>query len=387
MTKLAAVFQSHHSGYWGVDAGAADFDVRAIRNGDVGTSGELRWDSLPLRGFSERECERALVRAGDIVLTTSGNCGNVAFIADDPAEPTAATNFVRILRTDSEAVDPRYAFHFLRTRTFRDALGPFIRGATIQNLSVAAAFDVVQIPTPALVEQRRIAGILDQADALRAKRRQAVAYLDDLTRSIFMDMFGDPLSNRRELARAAIGDVSTVVTGNSPSRADATNFGSEIEWIKSDNLGRWTAATAEEGLSAKGREKARIAPAGSVLVTCIAGSPKSIGKASIVDREVAFNQQINAVLPSPELEPTFLLAQLKTAPGLVRGKSTGGMKGLVSKSAFESIEILVPPVERQRQFVERNGRVMRQEARLESARIAGEALFESLQSRAFLGEL
>lgn len=284
--------------------------------------------------------------------------------------------------------DPRYVARLLLSPQMVAAYDGIAFGS-VPRRRRSSVKDFLSLPVPEqppLYEQRRIAAILDQADALRAKRQQAFAHLDELIRSIFMNMFGDPLSNRHNLRKAAIGTVSTVVTGNSPSRADADNFGDAIEWIKSDNLGGWTATAAQEGLSPRGREKARTAPAGSVLVTCIAGSPNSIGKASLVDREVAFNQQINAILPSPALKTTFLLTQLKAAPALIQGKSTGGMKGLVSKSSFESIEILVPPMERQRQFVDRVAYVMRQRARLESAYHASEILFASLQFRAFRGE-
>lgn len=242
----------------------------------------------------------------------------------------------------------------------------------------------MRIELPTLPEQRRIAAILDHADAVRAKRRQVLAHLDALTQSIFHDMFGDPMTNDRSVPLTAIGDIAQVVTGNSPSRADAANFGDDIEWIKSDNLGGAIVGTAEEGLSKQGRRKARTAPSGSILVTCIAGSRGSIGKASMVDREVAFNQQINAVLPSTRVDAAFLLGQLKTAPDLVRSKSTGGMKGLVSKSAFE---VLAPPIEAQREFSSRVAAVGRHQVSVQHALAADDELFASLQARAFDGRL
>jgi type I restriction enzyme S subunit len=200
-------------------------------------------------------------------------------------------------------------------------------------------------------------------------------------------MFGDPLANMRGIPTASIGELAEVVTGNSPSRADADNFGDSIEWIKSDNLGGDVATSADEWLSEQGRRKARIAPTGSILVTCIAGSPTSIGKASLVDRDVAFNQQINAILPSPMVNAAFLLGQLKSAPELVRAKSTGGMKGLVNKSAFRSIEVLSPPLEAQQMFASLVGAVASQAAATQRALAADTRLFTSLQSRAFRGEL
>ena len=283
-------------------------------------------------------------------------------------------------------LDRGYLAHYLSQSSMVDFAASRTSGANLPRLSptVLAQFP---IPLPPLSEQRRIAAILDHADALRAKRRRVVADLDALTQSIFHDMFGDPMTNDRSLPLTAIGDIAQVVTGNSPSRADAANFGDDIEWIKSDNLGGATVGTADEGLSEQGRRKARTAPSGSILVTCIAGSRGSIGKASMVDREVAFNQQINAILPSTRVDAAFLLGQLKTAPELVRSKSTGGMKGLVSKSAFQSIEVLAPPIEAQREFSSRVAAVGRHQVSVQHALAADDELFSSLQARAFDGRL
>lgn len=283
---------------------------------------------------------------------------------------------VKLLRVSS-GWDPKYAYYYLRSQS-------------IPSAGYSRHFKFlkqIEVPQPTLAEQRRISAILDHADALRAKRCQVLAHLDTLTQSIFHEMFGDPQRNRWHLPRATIGSIAEVVTGNSPPRADSANFGDLIEWIKSDNLGGDLASVADEWLSQSGRAKARVAPAGSILVTCIAGSPASIGKASMVDRKVAFNQQINAVLPSDQLDASFLLGQLKIAPQLVRAKSTGGMKGLVSKSAFQSIEILCPPLDCQRKFGARMEQVSVCRAAARRALVAGNELFASLQARAFRGEL
>ena len=286
-----------------------------------------------------------------------------------------------------DRVVPSYLIHFMRAGSLQRQVQTASFGATNRQRISEDVFLGFDLPLPPLSEQRRIAAILDQADAIRAKRRQILAHLDSLTQAIFREMFGDPASNDRGFPRATIGSLAVVQTGNSPSRAAAENFGSQIEWLKSDNLGADVATRADEGLSETGMRRARIAPAGSVLVTCIAGSSTSIGKASIVDRPVAFNQQINAVLPSDAVDATFLLGQLKTSPELVRAKSTGGMKGLVNKSAFSSIEVLAPPIGAQREYAQRMRSIMALQSASRRALAADDELFASLQSRAFRGEL
>lgn len=83
----------------------------------------------------------------------------------------------------------------------------------------------------------------------------------------------------------------------------------------------------------------------------------------------------------------FLLAQLKVAPELVRMRSTGGMQGLVSKSSFEGIRVLVPPLKHQRAFVSKSKRIMLQRKFESGAIAAHDELFNAVQVRAFDGEL
>jgi type I restriction enzyme, S subunit len=241
---------------------------------------------------------------------------------------------------------------------------------------------------PPIEEQRRIVKVLDRADELCAKRREALAHLDDLARSIFLDMFGDPVTNARCWPSRRMGEVGLVTTGNTPPRAIGDHYGDYIEWIKSDNIvPQLTYLTqASERLSQAGRRVARTAAPGSVLVTCIAGSPASIGNAAIADREVAFNQQINAIKPHT-MDSLFLFGQLLVGKKLVQEQSTGGMKGLVNKSRFESIRLIDPPARLQHDFARRFAEVERLKLAERTALAKLHALFASLRNRAFRGLL
>ena len=101
--------------------------------------------------------------------------------------------FCKVLRP-RPAVDPHYFGHYFRTSRYRHVISRLAAGANINNLR-NEHLDNLQIPLPPLDEQKRIAGILDAADALRAKRREALAELDTLLQSTFLDMFGDPVTN------------------------------------------------------------------------------------------------------------------------------------------------------------------------------------------------
>jgi len=327
------------------------------------------------------------VRAGQFIYSRIDARNGAFAIVPEELHGAVVSKDFPVFDVRREQIDERYLVHFLRAGRLQEKIRAASFGATNRQRITEEHLLGFEIFLPPLDEQRRIAAILDQADAIRTKRRQTLAHLDDLTKSIFQARVGDPRTNRYGFRIARIGDVSMVVTGNSPSRLDSDNFGSQIEWIKSSNIGGHVASRAEECLSEKGMSHARMVNRGSVLVTCIAGSPESIGKCSIVDRDVAFNQQINAVVPGEEVLALFLLQQLKNFPGIVREKSTGGMKGLVNKSAFESIGILVPQIEVQESVVNRLSVVWSEQAAVQRALAADDELFASLQSRAFRGEL
>jgi len=247
----------------------------------------------------------------------------------------------------------------------------------------------INIPLPPLPEQKRIAAILDQADALRDKRRTAIAKLDEMLQSVFLDMFGDPVMNPKGWETLPLSKIGTIVTGNTPSRKSPEYYGNTIEWIKSDNLNTdgYLLTTATEWLSDEGMKVGRLAPAGSVLVTCIAGSPSCIGNLGYADRQVAFNQQINALIPFDMSDSLFCYALLKFSKRLVQQASTNSMKGMVSKTSFSAIHVIWPPINYREQFQQAFKEIESLRRQMTLQDDGANSLFFSLQQRAFRGEL
>ncbi|MCU0693191.1 MAG: restriction endonuclease subunit S [Polyangiaceae bacterium] len=202
-------------------------------------------------------------------------------------------------------------------------------------------------------------------------------------------MFGDPVTNPRGWEVKPLAKLGRITTGNTPSRAVDEYFGDDIEWIKSDNINTPShyLTRATEGLSAQGRAIGRTVPSGSTLMTCIAGSPDCIGNVALADREVAFNQQINAVTPHEGVDHRFLYVLLLVGKRLVQAASTNSMKGMVSRGKLEEVQVPAPPPQAQRRFGETFDRVLRMSQRQESALRDSEVLFAATVQRAFSGQL
>ncbi|KAA0881452.1 hypothetical protein E7L51_07650 [Corynebacterium amycolatum] len=260
-------------------------------------------------------------------------------------------------------------------------------GGSLNRARPAAVFNL-SVPLPPLEEQRKISKVLAKSKKSTERERVTIDRLKETLNAVFNQRFGSPYQNQKHLPVLKLSELAVVKTGNTPPRRVTENYGSYIPWAKSDNLGDWGITTPEESLSEQGAQKGRIAEPGSILVTCIAGSINSIGKSSLIEQEVAFNQQINSLTPKPEISSSaFLFAALNSYPELVRDKSTGGVKGIVKKSAFEDIALPVPPMHEQHwfsQFFENLKTIVR----LQSRKLALlEELHQSLATRAFAGQL
>ena len=378
---LANILTENRSGFWGSEAGAGEVDVRVVRNGDIQDYG-VRWGKLPLRGVSVAEAERAAIREGDILITTSGNCGYVAHVKEPPPEPTIASNFVRILRFNPDSVVPRYMFHFFHSDQFRLRLSPYIRGTTLKNLSLSTAAERINAPLPSLAAQRRVAEILDTAEVLRTKRSAALAELDTLTQSIFLAMFGDPATNSNGWAKAALRDLGRVSTGGTPPTAIEGMFGGPIPFITPGDLE--SEGPIKRSVTEAGAEEVGTVHAGATLVCCIGATIGKIGKATT---RSAFNQQINAVEWGSTVDPEYGFAVLRFFKPTIIAWGSSTTLPILKKSAFERIEIPVPPVEEQREFKKRVAHLDDLRAADRVALARHDELFVALQARAFRGDL
>lgn len=285
-----------------------------------------------------------------------------------------------------EALDRNYLWHWcshMRPELERKAKGATFKQVTKEDIAE------LECVLPSVTEQRRIAAILDKADTISKKRAAVLLDAGKYLRSVFFDLFGDPVANSKGLPEKPIAELAKVTTGNTPSREIDAYFGNHIEWIKSDNLNTpfHFLTKATEGLSEAGLRVARSAPAGSTLITCIAGSPSCIGNAALADRNVSFNQQINALTPKPGIEPEFIYAATLFSKPRIQAASTNGMKGMVSKGALEQVRFILPPQDQREKFAGIFRKVMALTEKLEHSASEANALYGSLAQRAFQGKL
>ncbi len=343
---------------------------------DAYWGGEIRWatpkdvsgleystlyetpDKLTEAGY--RSCSTKLVPPGSVLVSSRAPIGLVAI-----AGVEMCTNQGFKTLVPGPELNSSYLYHCMKASA--DRLASLGNGATFKEVSKATV-ENFEVPVPPLEAQIRIAAILDKAQDLRCKRKEALRLADQLLRATFFDLVGDPTANPRGWPERSISEIGIVTTGNTPDRSVEANFGNAIEWIKSDNINtpsHWL-TIAREGLSTQGMRGARIVSEGSTLMTCIAGSPSCIGNVAMADRRVAFNQQINAITPKDDIDPKFLYLLLLFSKARIQATSTNSMKGMVSKGTLEKVRLIWPPRSLQDRLVQIFDRVAALRTRMEA---------------------
>ena len=241
-----------------------------------------------------------------------------------------------------------YLYYFMED--YIDELRKQAIGGVIKYIKLANLTDAL-IELPSVDEQKSIVEILKKVKGILDKRNDEIRELDNLIKARFVELFGDPRSNPFGFEKKRLKDTCKVITGNTPSRAIEEYYGDYIEWIKTDNIvsGILNPTQATESLSEKGMNVGRTVEKDSILMACIAGSIASIGRVCITDRTVAFNQQINAVVPE-QYNILFLYVLFQMSKDYLVEDINMALKGILSKSKLEEKEFIISPMDLQEQF-------------------------------------
>ncbi|MFF1648904.1 restriction endonuclease subunit S [Streptomyces sp. NPDC058240] len=243
---------------------------------------------------------------------------------------------------------------------------------------------------PSLAQQHRIAAVLDRVDALRAKRREAILLLHGLAQSIFLDMFGDPVLNPKGWPVLPFGEVCDTRLGKMLDAKRETGRNSR-PYLRNANV-QWFRINTTDLLEMDfdGKDKITYGLVPGDLMICEGGEP---GRAAIWRGEVEdcyFQKALHRARPNVELARAeylvWMLRILSLRGGLSDHVSTATIAHLTG-AKLKVLPISLPPLRLQQEFASRLDALEETKKRHESHLATLDELFESLQQRAFAGQL
>tara|TARA_Y100001970_G_scaffold289407_1_gene419674 strand:+ start:40324 stop:41052 length:729 start_codon:yes stop_codon:yes gene_type:complete len=242
-----------------------------------------------------------------------------------------------------------------------------------------------------LPEQKRIAAILDKAYAIRRKRRQAIQLADDFLRAVFLDMFGDPVTNPKGWKTACLEELVKVVSGATPSKSNDAYWAGEFPWVSPKDMKSVEISSSIDHVNQVvfERENLKKLPVGSVLIVVRGMILAHTVPVGITTTEVAINQDIKAFVSSGRVLPEFLLWFLLSQHANLLSKVTTAAHGT---KRFDMVDLLglpvfVPDIGAQRKFVSIVGSYKETLAELDWSHKNALQIFNSLSQKAFSGQL
>ena len=285
---------------------------------------------------------------------------------------------------DKQQLDVRYLFHFMSTyveKLRQMSIGGVIKYIKLGNLTEA------RIPLPPLIEQKRISAILDSTDALRDKRHATLAKLDILTHAIFLDLFGDPVLNTKGWPLKKFGNIGMLDRGvskhrprNAPELLDGPYplvQTSEIAncdgYIRSHN----------SSYSDLGLRQSKMWPAGTLCITIAA----NIAKTGILTFDACFPDSVVGFRDEDPAIVEFVRTWFSFLQQTIEDSAPESAQKNINLAILRNLDIPFPPLTLQREFAHFINTIENLKTTYRASLNEMDALFSSLQHRAFLGEL
>lgn len=288
---------------------------------------------------------------------------------------------VKVLRA-RDGIESRYLYHALSS-------------LQIPNAGYSRHFKFLkemELRRPSRQEQFRIVEVLDRVDALRAKRREFLAHLDELAQSIFIDMFGDSAANHPRFEVLSCGDVCTRVTVGLVVKPASYYVDSGVPALRSLNIHRGSINVDRLVYFSDRDNETKLAKSriyANDVVVVRTGSP---GTAAVVPQALHGANAIDILIATPDvrkIDPTYLCSYLNSpeARKFVLGEKRGQIQEHLNVASLKSARLPVPPLGYQQCFADRIRAVDALKVVGEAALTEVDSLVTALRYRAFRGEL
>lgn len=359
--------------------------------------GAVDWSSVPSCECSEKDVDQYKLENGDIVFARTGATTGKSYLLRDLAVQAVFASYLIRLRP-KKSVDSSYLAHFFKSPNYWSQINIMANGAAQPGVN-ASKLKELSVPLPPLEEQKRIAAILDKADAIRRKRQQAIKLADDFLRSVFLEMFGDPVTNPKGWEVRPLKDGITSIKSGWSAKG-------ESQPCKSGQLGVLKISAVTSGVFKSSENKyvpddeiqngkKLIFPKKGDLLFSRANTRELVAATCIVPDDVD-----NVFLPDKlwlintnkeKLLPEFLHCMIwypKFKDTLTsQATGTSGSMLNISMGKFELTASIFPSIEKQKAFGDIYWKVQHTLQLSGSSHRLNDDVFSSLSQKAFSGQL
>lgn len=372
-------------------------DVRLIQLADIGDGCYIDKSSRFLTSDKARELRCTFIEKGDVLVARMPEPLGRACIFPGDSKRTVTVVDVCIIRLKPENHNARWLMHCLNAPICRNQMADFATGTTRTRIS-RGNLAKIKIPLPPLAEQKRIAEILDCAEELRSKRREAIAQLDTLTQAIFLEMFGDPVTNLKEWDWNTLGNICAEIYRY------PTFYGFEYQETGTP-VARIGNILLDGRLDPDISNYVFIDPAISKqfprtilelqdIVMAVRGDGSTAKRIGFVTSDSLVSANISPNLlrfkaKAKVSHPLFLFNFMVSDIGqrVLESYVTRTAKKTITAEGIKKIKVPLPPFSLQEEFAHRVEAVEKLKAAHRASLSELDALFASLQHRAFRGEL
>jgi len=324
-----------------------------------------------------------LIPTGTVITATRMALGRAAITEQD----MAINQDLKALFC-SEALAPRYLLHFLNANKLQiESMG---KGATVKGITLDILLGL-KIPLPLLEEQKRIAAILDKADAIRKKRQQAIELTEQFLRSAFLDMFGDSITNPKGFPVGTIRELVSDVRYGTSSKAGTLGKYPILRMGNITYTGGWNFSDLKYINLSEKEESKYLVKKGDLLFNRT-NSKELVGKSAVYrnDELMAYAGYLIRMRPNEFATNDYISGYLNSSHGKATlqhiCKSIVGMAN-INAQELQNIKILIPPIAMQEKYSKLVEAVYAKLAKHCLIEKNAHSLFNSLVQRVFRGEL
>jgi len=370
--------------------------AEVITGGTPSTAKKEYWENGTIPWLPSGKCQNCEIISAEKFITEEGLKNSAARMMPKKTVVMALTGTttgkIGILKIEASANQsvtgilpseehlPKFLFYYLKTirkKILSQSYGgaqPHISQGFVKKL---------KIPLPPLQTQKKIVQILEQAEQLKQKRKQADRLMDVYLKSVFNEMF-----LKKKFPEEELGKVTEIISGSTPSTIIKEYWDGEINWVTPAELingPNYYYYETKKKITKEGLKScsSNLFPKETVMLTTRA----PIGKVAIAGNEMCSNQGFKNFITSEKINSVYLYFWFLLKKDYLNSLGHGATFKEISKKIVSKIKIPIPPISLQKKFAQIVEKVEKiKEAQKESKQEIND-LFNALMQKAFQGEL